>query len=240
MGWHEAYDGDGNAIQDMWVVKLTSSGNIAWQKCLGGSETESSYGAFVQEIPGGGFIIAGDTDSNDGDVSGNHGSMDGWVVKLSSTGVLVWQKCLGGSNLEPFESIQPTPEGGFIVAGWTYSNDGDVSGNHGGSDEWVVKLNSTGNIEWQKCMGGSGGDHATSIDQTTDGGFIVGGYTNSNNGDVNGNHGDLDFWVVKLGNGPGCPSLNPTWIISNPACMGSGNGSININPPTNGTPPYSY
>jgi len=77
-----------------------------------------------------------------------------------------------------------------------------VSGNHGSKDYWVVKLNSSGTIEWQKCLGGTGWDEAYSIQQTSDGGFIVAGYTNSNDGDVSGNHGSKDYWVVKLTNEP--------------------------------------
>ncbi|MDD3630676.1 MAG: hypothetical protein PHF55_06625 [Bacteroidales bacterium] len=84
------------------------------------------------------------------------------------------------------------------MAGGTWSNDGDMSGNHGGYDALVVKLNSSGNIEWQKCLGGTDYDYAYSIHQTSDGGFIVAGSTESNNYDVSGNHGASDAWVVKL------------------------------------------
>ena len=86
--------------------------------------------------------MAGYTESNDGDVSGYHGGdYDAWVVKLNSSGDILWQKCLGGTIDDRAYSIQQTSDGGFIVAGFTVSNDGDVSGNHGASDAWVVKLN---------------------------------------------------------------------------------------------------
>ena len=113
-----------------------------------------------------------------------------------------WQKCLGGSNGEGAYSIQQTSDGGYIVAGNTFSNDGDVTGYHGGDEYWVVKLDSNGNIKWQKCLGGSGNDYAYSIQQTSDGGYIVAGYTTSNDGDVTGFHDGYefatDYWVVKL------------------------------------------
>ena len=109
-----------------------------------------------------------------------------------------WQKCLGGTVTDEANSIQQTSDGRFIVAGYTFSNDGDVSGNHGNSDYWVVKLNSSGDILWQKCLGGTIDDRAYSIQQTSDGGFIVAGFTVSNDGDVSGNHGASDAWVVKL------------------------------------------
>ena len=101
-------------------------------------------------------------------------------------------------------SVQQTSDGGYIVAGSTRSNDGDVSGNHEEVwwlvwDFWVVKLDRYGDIEWQKCLGGSDSDWAYNIQQTSDGGYIVAGYTGSNDGDVSGNHGEKDFWVVKLG-----------------------------------------
>ncbi|MCD6531735.1 T9SS type A sorting domain-containing protein [bacterium] len=124
-----------------------------------------------------------------------------------------WQKCLGGSDDDWAYSIQWTTDGGFIVAGYTHSNDGDVSGWHEGYDDygyptydyWVVKLNSAGDIEWQKCLGGSDYDVAKPIQQTTDGGFIVAGLSGSNDGDVSGWHEGYDeedpaadYWVVKL------------------------------------------
>ncbi|MDR3273636.1 MAG: T9SS C-terminal target domain-containing protein [Flavobacteriaceae bacterium] len=180
---------------DGWVVRLDASGNLLWQKCLGGSGEDSV--SSIQQTSDGGYIVAGHTESNDGDVSGNHGGGDGWVVKLDASGNLLWQKCLGGSY-EDYASICQTSDGGYIVAGSTYSNDGDVSGNHGGKDGWVVKLNPSGEIDWQKCLGGSSRDDASSIQQTSDGGYIVAGYTHSNDGDVLGNHRNTDGWIVKL------------------------------------------
>jgi len=181
---------------DLWVVKLSSTGNLQWQKCLGGSGQEE--GLSIQQTSDGGYVVAGCAHSNDGDVSGNHGNFDFWVLKLTNTGSLQWQKCLGGSGDDGVGSIQQTSDGGYIVAGYTNSNDGDVSGNHANFDFWVVKLSSTGNLQWQKCLGGSGDDGVGSIQQTSDGGYIVAGVTWSNDGDVSGNHGVLDFWVVKL------------------------------------------
>ena len=110
-----------------------------------------------------------------------------------------WQKCLGGNSWDRAYSVQQTSDDGYIVAGYTDSNDGDVSGYHGGGDVWVVKLDRYGNIKWQKALGGSYDDKAYSVQQTSDGGYIVAGSTYSNDGDVSGNHGEDDVWVVKLG-----------------------------------------
>src|SRR5262249_3086673 len=104
-----------------------------------------------------------------------------------------------------------------VVGGYTYSNDGDVSGNHGGVDYWVVKLDGTGNISWQKTLGGSGGDYGQNVEPTADGGYIVSGSSNSTDGDVTGNHGIYDYWMVKLA---GCTgATTPTVSAStNPIC----------------------
>ena len=117
---------------------------------------------------------------------------------IRDRGNIEWQRCLGGSGADIAYSIQQTIDGGFIVAGYTESNDGDVSGNHGCWDYWVVKLDSSGDIEWQRCLGGSRYDMAYSIQQNADGEFIVAGYTESNDGDVSGNHGSADYWIIKL------------------------------------------
>ena len=209
-GYSSSNDGDvsGNhGTADYWVVKLNSSGDIEWQKCLGGSGGDGANS--IAQTADGGFIVAGTSQSNDGVVSGNHGGNDSWVVKLNSSGDIEWQKCLGGSSSDFAYSIAQTADGGYIVAGYSLSNDGDVSGNHGSADYWVVKLNSSGDILWQKCLGGSDWDVANSIAQTSDGGFIVAGYSYSYDGDVSGHHGDGDYWVVKL-------SPDPIGIAENP------------------------
>lgn len=192
-------DGDvsgNNGGQDIWIVKLSSLGVIEWQKCFGGNNSDNL--AFISQTTDGGYIFTGFTASNNGDVSGNHGSGDVWVVKLSSLGVIQWQKCLGGSLIENYSFIQATSDGGYILCCESKSNDGNVSGNHGGKDAWVVKLSSLGVIEWQKSIGGFLDDSGRYIQQTTDGGYVLAGYTFSDNGDVSGNHGGNDVWAVKL------------------------------------------
>jgi hypothetical protein len=189
---------------DEWIIKLSSDGAIQWQKCLGGEFPISGVegddqAADIQLAGDGGYIVAGYTNSNDWEVSGNHGVFDAWVVKLDSTGTIQWQKCLGGSKLDVGTYIQPTSDAGYIMSGYTSSNDGEVSGNHGGYfDAWVVKLDNTGAIQWQKCLGGSNGDKMSSLYPTPDGGYFMAGYSSSSDGDVSGNHGNADFWVIKL------------------------------------------
>ncbi|MGQ9856230.1 MAG: hypothetical protein ACUVQF_05790 [Fervidobacterium sp.] len=172
--------------------------SIQWQKTLGGNDHDYAYS--IEQTADGGYIVAGATLSNDGDVKGNHGSYthDMWVVKLDASGNIKWQKFLGGTSDDYAYSIQQTSDGGYIVAGYTSSNNGDVTGNHGYEDMWVVKLDGTGNIAWQKCLGGSSYDYAYSILQTSDGGYIVAGCTESDNGDVSEKRWGNDVWVVKL------------------------------------------
>jgi hypothetical protein len=191
-----------SSLQFIWILVLgffpsiNVAQNIMWQKNLGGTNEDGNFA--VQITLDGGYILTGFTSSNDGDVSGNHGGSDIWVAKLNAFQAIEWQKCLGGSNFEIAFSIQPTPDSGYILTGQVNSNDGDVSGNHGGGDVWVVKLNAIGEIEWQKCLGGSAYDAAKKIQNTPDGGYILVGITGSNDGDVIGNHGGTDVWVVKL------------------------------------------
>ncbi|MDD1729364.1 MAG: PKD domain-containing protein [Methanospirillum sp.] len=192
---------DGNVTgyhgeEDIWAVKLDASGNIAWQKCLGGSYDEEPY-SLIQTSDGG-YLVGGNTRSNDGDVTGNHGSNDIWVVKLDGSGNITWQRCLGGSSSDISRKITHTSDGGYVVAGSTYSEDGNVTGNHGDRDIWIVKLDGSGNITWQKCLGGSDYEFGYSVIQAPDGGYLVRGITYSNDGNVTGNHGEADIWILNL------------------------------------------
>ncbi|MBC7778410.1 MAG: T9SS type A sorting domain-containing protein [Phycisphaerae bacterium] len=181
------------------VIFVFGQPTLEWQKSFGGSKDDG--GSFINQTSDGGYIMTGNTLSNDGDVSGSHGLSDGWVIKTDSNGQVQWKKVLGGSSYEAGYCIQQTTDGGYILVGSTLSNNGDVSGNHGGWDCWVVKLNNFGDIQWQRVLGGSLEDRASSIRQTIDGGYIMAGYTASIDGDVTYNHGNMDYWVVKLNNG---------------------------------------
>jgi hypothetical protein len=199
VGWSDSKIGDmspnkGNA--DYWIVKLSSKGVMEWEKICGGSSND--YAASIQQTKDGGYIIAGYTYSADGNISVNKGFYDSWIVKLSGQGAIEWQKTYGGSDNDYAASIQQTQDGGYIVAGWSDSKGGDVIGNKGSDDYWILKLNPTGTIEWQKTYGGSSTDRAKSIQQTYDGGYIIAGYTYSIDKDISGNNGGNDFWILKL------------------------------------------
>jgi len=190
-------DVSGNhGLGDYLVVKLSVTGNIEWQKSLGGTNEDDARS--IQQTLDGGYIVVGSSNSNNGDVSGNHGGADYWIVKLNSIGDIQWQKSLGGLSNEGANSIKETEDGGYIIAGTSASTNSDVSGNHGSIDYWIVKINIEGNIEWQKSLGGSNQDNLCSITQSFDGGYVIVGYSVSNDGDVSGNHGGVDYWIVKI------------------------------------------
>lgn len=182
---------------DICAVKMGSSGNIEWINTYGGSGTEST--GSVLQLSDGSYVISGSTESNDGNVTGNHGGIDGWIFKVNAFGQIIWKYCYGGTNNDIIRNMVQTSDGGFIFIGNTKSNTGIFSSNHGLSDYWIVKLTSSGTIVWQKCLGGSNDEDGYSIKQTSDNGYILNGWTQSNNGNVNGNHSSFaDYWVLKL------------------------------------------
>jgi len=159
--------------QALWVLKLSFNGNIEWQKSYGGRNSEEAY--FIQQTSDGGYIVAGQNFSYWDTLE-----YDILVLKLASDGTIEWNKTYGGSKDDQAYSIQQTSDGGYIVAGQTESFGA------GSQDLWILKLNSVGDTEWQKTYGGSGSESARSIQQTSDGGYIVAGA------------GSGDFLVLKL------------------------------------------
>ena len=170
---------------------------MQWQKTFGGTNLERAF--CIRQSTDSGYIICGIATSSNGDVTGNHGNNDVWLVKINNSGTIQWQKSFGGSLQDDGYNVQQTIDGGYIISGATFSNDGDVTGLHGAADAWLLKVDPNGNLQWQKTLGGSAQDFANSMKVTPDGGVILVGYTASNNGDVSGNHGGGDYWVVKLG-----------------------------------------
>ncbi|MDD1728055.1 MAG: hypothetical protein LUQ50_03165, partial [Methanospirillum sp.] len=194
-----SYDGNVtgmHGVYDAWIQKLSTNGTLQWQKCLGGTKDDGAN--TVLQTSDGGYLAGGYVLSDDGDVTNNHGYYDAWIVKLNTTGAIEWQKTYGGSGDEDARMVIHTDDGGFLFAGYTNSTNGDVAGNHGDYDAWIVKINATGTINWQKTYGGSGDDDAEAVIRTTDGGYLVSGYTNSNDGNVTGNHGGYDAWIIKI------------------------------------------
>jgi hypothetical protein len=172
-------------------VKLDSSGNVVWTKTIGGSKDD--YAFSITQSSDGGYIVAGYTNSF------GAGFADFYVVKLDSSGNVIWTKTIGGWSLDVGGSIIQSSDGGYVVAGASY---GDIH---------VVKLDSLGNVMWSKTIGGSNDDGATSIIQSSDGRYVVAGWTRSFGA------GSYDFYVVKMdANGNVCFSKNTTYsVLSN-------------------------
>lgn len=184
---------------DHWLVKLDSLGQTEWERVYGGSGTDIGWS--VALASDGGFISVGSTDSQDGDVIGNHGQTDLWVARTDAAGNPLWQRCYGGTGAEYHGSIEQTPEGGYVVLAVSNSTDGDLTSNQGSGDLWVVKLDIEGDIEWQRSFGGSSGEYPANIICTADGGFMMVGFSDSSDGDLTSNQGSNDAWLVKLDSG---------------------------------------
>lgn len=164
---------------DFFVLKLGNDGSVSWQKTFGGTAFDRAL--TIQQTLGGGYIVAGITQSFD---SGNN---DLWVLKLGSMGDLIWEKGLGGDCSYEANSVVATTDGGYVVAGNAHSC---VLANR---DVLILKFDTDGELLWRKNFGGDISEYAHSIDQTSDGGYIVAGRSRSFGSGYN-----TDIWVVKL------------------------------------------
>ncbi len=192
---------------DYWVVKLDENGDVEWDNTIGG--TGDDYLFSVGETSDGGFILGGYSNSNiSGDKTENSiGLEDYWVVKLNADGDVQWNNTMGGSGIDKLRSVEQTSDGGYILGGSSFSSiSGDkTEPNMGGYDYWIVKINSEGTVEWDNTIGGTSTDELREVHQTADGGYIVGGYSNSHaNGDKSETLlGKEDYWVLKLNSDDG-------------------------------------
>jgi uncharacterized delta-60 repeat protein len=168
----------GAGSSDVFVIKLDSSGNLSWAKTIGG--TSDDYGRFIQQTSDGGYVITGYTSSFGAEYN------DVLVIKLDSSGNLSWAKIIGGTSYDYGRSIQQTSDGGYVITGYTQSFGA------GYYDVFVIKLNSSGNLSWAKTIGGKLGDSGNSIQQTSDGGYVITGGTSSFGA------GEDDVFVIKL------------------------------------------
>lgn len=181
---------------DAWVVKLDADGNIQWQKCYGGLRSDFANAAAVS--PDGTYVLGGVSESNNGDVTGNHGSYDAWVFKISATGQLLWQKSLGGTKIEAAHGIACRADGSIIVGAYSDSPDGDMGGTRGSSDIWLLKLTAGGDITWKKNYGGSNTEYTFAFTALPGGGYVATGYTVSNDGDMTGYKDHGDVFVLRI------------------------------------------
>jgi gliding motility-associated-like protein len=218
-----------NQREDILISAIDQTGNFIGQLSVGGSRQE--FASSIDITPDGGFVILGKTNSNNGTVTRNQGDFDVWLLKMTPNLQIEWQKTFGGSGVDGgggtdiFGGIQATDDGGYIFTSSTNSKNGDIqlpttawTGSQ--ARVWVVKLNCKQEIQWQKVLGGNAGDFGVSVKQIDDKGYFISANANSNDGDVSGNKGGQDFWLINLSPDP---KLKPNLAASGPLEICEGN-----------------
>jgi hypothetical protein len=167
----------GAGHSDVWLIKTDADGNQEWDQTFGGSDED--HGNSVAHTSDGGYIIAASTQSY------GAGSSDVWLIKTDANGNEQWNELFGDSSYDYGYSVAQTSDSGYIITGYTQSYGA------GSADVWLIKTNANGNEEWSQIFGGSGADYGYSVAQTSDGGYIVVGYTYSYGA------GSADVWLIK-------------------------------------------
>lgn len=172
------------------ILKLDTSGNVVWKKniYIGDSATTNSLSSIVESDDGGYVAV--------GKVSIGASLSQLLIIKFNISGEIVWQKIYGGSSDDRGYEISEVSTGGFIIVGSSFSNNGNVTGNHGAGDIWLLRINEDGSIRWSKSFGGSSGEAGYSVAQASDHGFVVAGSTSSSDGNLAGNS-TVGGWVFK-------------------------------------------
>ena len=196
-------------INDFWIIKIDATGNILWQNTIGGDDVDEL--SWISQTDDGGYIVCGMSESGvSGDKSQfSRGSGDYWVLKLDALGNIVWQNTIGGNTWDTPSNAVPTTDGGFIIGGHSRSIvSGDkTTPNIGYNDYWIVKLNETGHLTWQKSFGGTNFDEFAKIIASSDGNFLAAGSSASYSSDTKSEDSyGWDYWLIKLD-----PSGNVIW-----------------------------
>jgi len=208
-GFTGSWDGDVSeffGFYDWWMLKLDSLGNKEWDRSFG--STNADYGMAIIQTTDGGYLLGGSArvmEVGNIQCESYHEDGDAVIIKLDALGNVLWQQCYGGSEDE-FVSAFFETESGFLVLANTESADGDVTGFHGfpglgDYDIWLLEIDFSGNLIWQKCLGGTDSESAKNIFPTQNGGYQIIGNTSSNDGDVSGNHSineRRDIWIVEI------------------------------------------
>lgn len=181
---------------DYWALKLDNQGMIEWSKYYGGSFTDSPFDAI--QTTDGDYIIVGSSDSDDVDITDNIGQYDFWVLKISSSGAIIWEKNFGGTQIDEARGIIDSGDGNYLIIGDTRSEDIQISNNLGAADLWLIKITPLGELIWEKTLGGSNFDAGRSITKASDNGFILSGNSRSVDGNLTNNKGQNDGWLLKV------------------------------------------
>ncbi|GGD49271.1 hypothetical protein [Muriicola marianensis] len=206
-GYSMSSDGDASnneGFHDNWVLRLDGLGNLLWEQSFGFSGHDHSYD--LVETPEGGLFFTGFLDITSARADGytekhasltRHGVGEFWGTKLDSGGDIEWRSYFGGTNNDRAHAVARAHDGGYVMAGFSESDDFDISDPRGSYDFWVVKVSETGELAWQHSYGGTEIDIANDVAQTRDGGYVITGSTFSADGDVSASHGGSDAWVIK-------------------------------------------
>jgi hypothetical protein len=192
----------GGGSEDYWIIKIDSLGTKQWDKRYGGTDNDILYS--LQQTSDGGYILGGASlsDSSGNKTQPSWGDWDYWIVKINSLGVKQWDKRFGGTNDDNFLCLRQTSDGGYILGGYSGSGiSGDkTQASWGLWDYWIVKTDSLGTKQWDKRLGGIYHDVLTTLQETNDRGYILGGYSGSIiSGDkTQDTWGSWDYWIVKI------------------------------------------
>lgn len=181
---------------DFWVVKVDVAGNQVWEKSFGGSQIDEARS--ITKTSDGNYLITGESRSNDINITNSNGAADIWLIKISDAGNLIWQKSYGGSSFDVSRDITSTLDDGYVIVGSSRSQDIDVDTNQGQNDVWILKINNSGDLQWQKSFGGTEIDFAYSVVELNDESIIVVGESSSSDIDVTENKGFSDLLIAKI------------------------------------------
>lgn len=199
VGLSDSFDIDvsnNKGTYDFWVVKIDQDGGLVWEKSYGGEESDQAYE--ITKTLDGNFIITGDTRSDNLDITTNYGSADIWTIKISPLGEIIWKKTFGGSSFDTSKTIIASRDGGFYIAGNSRSINNDLTSNKGNNDVWVLKISESGNLEWQKSIGGTEIDLAFGVTELNNNSIVVVGESWSSNNDVIENKGFSDLLIINI------------------------------------------
>jgi hypothetical protein len=186
---------------DFWILKFSADDMLLWSKTFGGSEDDR--GADLIATKDGGFALLGFSKSMDSDVTENNGNQDFWILKITANGAISWQKTFGFSGADVGYAITETNDNGFLITGVLDVSASGGQGNktaqkHAGGDIWAIKIDASGNKEWQNYYGGTFTDTPFGVIKTNDNGFIIAASSDSNDFNITTNKGQYDFWILKI------------------------------------------
>ncbi|PQJ81018.1 hypothetical protein [Polaribacter porphyrae] len=187
---------------DFWVVKIDENGNLIWEKNFGFSGSDQAF--VIKQVSDNSILLGGSLDvtasggQGNSKVANKHAGGDYWLIKIDINGNKLWSKYYGGLFTDTLLDIAETDNGNYILTGFSDSADTNISNNLGTYDYWVVKVDNSGTLLWEKNFGGSEIDEAYAISKTPEDAFLIVGNSRSLDKDISKNNGSSDIWVIKI------------------------------------------